>query len=291
MYKLDLEHLAPRLLKNMDAHTDYIKHTQTQANTIRGIVEQAKELRPLDNSLDYACKYTKHIQELLFHVRDSCPSINKPNEKLVAVTLMNKNKKVTFDEPVTSSRNISKQHDSSKTRESNKPLLPSTGVNSSTSDRGSKPTCNTKKNKISQTLRSNQKNNLEEHPRLDNSSLNKKNRVFEPIFNDVNVRSKSKSAKRNEKKKVWKPTGNMFTEIGYKWKPIERTFTIDGNRCPLTRITPTKVVPRKETIIASVIKMHSRRPKATKSVGSSSKSKTVGSKITNNSEPNQSWVI
>ncbi|GKA85717.1 hypothetical protein Tco_0807371 [Tanacetum coccineum] len=164
MYKLDLEHLAPRLLKNMDAHTDYIKHTQTQANTIRGIVEQAKELRPLDNSLDYA-------------------------------------------------------------------------------------------------------------------------------FNDVNVRSKSKSAKRNEKKKVWKPTGNMFTEIGYKWKPIERTFTIDGNRCPLTRITPTKVVPRKETIIASVIKMHSRRPKATKSVGSSSKSKTVGSKITNNSKPNQSWVI
>nr|GEV88947.1 integrase, catalytic region, zinc finger, CCHC-type, peptidase aspartic, catalytic [Tanacetum cinerariifolium] len=39
----------------------------------------------------------------------------------------------------------------------------------------------------------------------------------------------------------------MFTDIGYRWKPTGQTFTIDGNTCPLTRITSTKVVPLKET--------------------------------------------
>ncbi|GJY55780.1 retrovirus-related pol polyprotein from transposon TNT 1-94, partial [Tanacetum coccineum] len=36
--------------------------------------------------------------------------------------------------------------------------------------------------------------------------------------NDVNVRSKSKS-KSNKMRKVWKPTGKVFNEIGYSWKP------------------------------------------------------------------------
>ncbi|GJT68679.1 retrovirus-related pol polyprotein from transposon TNT 1-94 [Tanacetum coccineum] len=73
------------------------------------------------------------------------------------------------------------------------------------------------------------------------------------------------------------------------------TFTIDGNKCPLTSITSIKVVIPKETTIKSVptpepeTKVYHRKPKATKSIGSSSKSKTVGSKITNKSEPNQSW--
>ncbi|GJY90829.1 hypothetical protein Tco_0506025 [Tanacetum coccineum] len=80
-----------------------------------------------------------------------------------------------------------------------------------------------------------------------------------------------------------------------KWKPTGRNFTIDGNACPLTRITSTKVVPLMETIPKLVItqnpevKVYSRRPKVTKSVGSSSKSKIVKSRISNNSEPNQSW--
>ncbi|GJW20058.1 hypothetical protein Tco_0027494 [Tanacetum coccineum] len=88
---------------------------------------------------------------------------------------------------------------------------------------------------------------------------------------DVNVRSKS------------------------KWKPIGRTFTLVGNSCPLTRLTSTKVVPLKETTSKLVetqkleIKVYSRRPKPIKSVGSSSKSKIVESRITNTTEPNQSW--
>ncbi|GJZ36666.1 hypothetical protein Tco_0582857 [Tanacetum coccineum] len=53
MYKLDLEPLAPRLLHNREAHIDYLKYTQEQADILRGIVEQAKAKQPLDKELDF----------------------------------------------------------------------------------------------------------------------------------------------------------------------------------------------------------------------------------------------
>ncbi|GJW18405.1 retrovirus-related pol polyprotein from transposon TNT 1-94 [Tanacetum coccineum] len=122
MFKLDLDPLAPRLLKNREAHIDYLKHTQEQADILWGIVEQAKAKQPLDNTLDFACK--------------------------------------------------------------------------------------------------------------------------------------------------------LFTDIGYKWKPTGRLFTLVGNSCPLTKITPTKVVPIKKSTPHSVdtqkpeLKVYSRRPKHVKTVGS-----------------------
>ncbi|GJY83116.1 hypothetical protein Tco_0496492 [Tanacetum coccineum] len=72
-------------------------------------------------------------------------------------------------------------------------------------------------------------------------------------INNVNVRAQSKSAKLNQKKKIWKPFGKVFNEIGYKWRPTGRNFTIVGTKCPLTRITSTKVLPLKETIKQSVV--------------------------------------
>ncbi|GKG00323.1 hypothetical protein Tco_0302013, partial [Tanacetum coccineum] len=54
MFKLDLNPLAPRLLHNREAHIDYLKHTQEQADMLRGIVEQAKAKQPLDNALDFS---------------------------------------------------------------------------------------------------------------------------------------------------------------------------------------------------------------------------------------------
>ncbi|GJU48721.1 retrovirus-related pol polyprotein from transposon TNT 1-94 [Tanacetum coccineum] len=92
------------------------------------------------------------------------------------------------------------------------------------------------------------------------------------FVNDVNVRSKSKSAKSSKKKNIWKPTSKVFTDIGYKWKPIGRTFTIVGNTCLLTRITSTKVEPLKENTSKSVttpnpeINIYRRKTKVAKSV-------------------------
>ncbi|GKG20316.1 hypothetical protein Tco_0380117, partial [Tanacetum coccineum] len=94
------------------------------------------------------------------------------------------------------------------------------------------------------------KNKVEAQPR----KVNKKNRVFKPIcddnvkllklnvnsdlnyatckkslFNDVydkclldfvkTMNSRAKSAKKHKNQNIWKPTGHVFTEVGFKWKP------------------------------------------------------------------------
>ncbi|GJX12605.1 hypothetical protein Tco_0204363 [Tanacetum coccineum] len=207
--KNELSKLKGKMLKNnRNGHEVYIEKTIEYADTL--------------------CRFVKRARTY---------------EKLVVVTPINKDKRVRFAKPVTSSNNIPKQTDSLKTKYSNKPLLTSTGVIPTTSASGSKPSCNTKNNRISRPPRSNQKNKIEDHPRKVKSSLNKTNYISEPItnalvkrsvrnakfeymcaicnkclfdanhdmclidfVNDVNVRSKSKS-KRNKKKKAWKPTG------------------------------------------------------------------------------------
>ncbi|GJY36745.1 hypothetical protein Tco_0422123 [Tanacetum coccineum] len=150
-----------------------------------------------------------------------------------------------------------------------------------TSNCRSKPTCNKKNDRISQTPSRNMKNKVEAQPR----KVNKKNHVVEPIhdvdvklllskansklicatckksmFDGVhdmclldfveNVNSRAKSAKKHKKQNIWKPTGHVFIEVGLKWKPTVKTFTID---C------------------------------------SSKKAKIVESKNANHSEPNHTW--
>ncbi|GKE19826.1 hypothetical protein Tco_1431338 [Tanacetum coccineum] len=92
MYKLDPVILAPKVKNNREAHEYYLKHTMEQAVILREVVEQAKSQNPLDSASYSACMYVKLIQELLGYVRDTCPDIHKPSEKLVAVTPINKKK-------------------------------------------------------------------------------------------------------------------------------------------------------------------------------------------------------
>ncbi|GKF79574.1 hypothetical protein Tco_0235142, partial [Tanacetum coccineum] len=98
---------------------------------------------------------------------------------------MSKVKKVRFAEPLTASNNT-KQVESSKSSDSNTPMLSSTGVKCSTSNCGSKPKGNKKNDSISYTPSRNMKNKVESQPR----NVNKKNRVIEPIC-DVNVKHSS----------------------------------------------------------------------------------------------------
>nr|GEY55680.1 hypothetical protein [Tanacetum cinerariifolium] len=53
LLKIDVTSLAPKLRKNRTAHTDYIRHTQEEAATLREIVESERLLNPLNTSLDY----------------------------------------------------------------------------------------------------------------------------------------------------------------------------------------------------------------------------------------------
>ncbi|GJV55078.1 hypothetical protein Tco_1456083 [Tanacetum coccineum] len=235
--KLDLEPLSSKLKNNREAHVDYIRITKENADTLRDIVEQARTSNPLDNALAYACMYTKQVQELLVYVSDTCPSSPLKSEKLVAVTPMNKARKFTFAKTsTTSENNTKKQVDLHKTQTTNKPLVPSTSVKSSTNASGSIPRSTTKNTRILQTSSSNQKyQRVEAYTRNVKSSLDKGNSMSKSMcstckkclfdanhdlcvvnyLSDVNARASAKSVKSI--KKIWNTTGKMFKNVGYKW--------------------------------------------------------------------------
>nr|GEV06587.1 hypothetical protein [Tanacetum cinerariifolium] len=149
-------------------------------------------------------------KELLVYFSAPCPSLKHVSNKLVDVTPINRTRKVRS---------------------------------------------NTKKDMITQTSSSNKKKNkVEDHPRIVKSSLNNMNHVSKPVWNtnfklfvlnanselicatchecmfddiqcvcdylnDVNGHVKSKSVKsrssKSKKKKMWKPTSKVYTNVGY----------------------------------------------------------------------------
>ncbi|GKF28476.1 hypothetical protein Tco_0094818, partial [Tanacetum coccineum] len=144
--------------------------------------------------------------------------------KKVTVKPMNNVKKVRFTEPLTSSSNI-KLVESSNTSDSNTHVLSSTGVRCFTSNWGSKLPGNKRNDKISQSP-----TNSEILCATFNKSMF--DGVHDKCLLDLvqNGNKLTKSAKKHIKQNIWKPTGHVFTDIGFKWKPIGRIFTIVG--CP-----------------------------------------------------------
>ncbi|GKC49461.1 hypothetical protein Tco_1072206, partial [Tanacetum coccineum] len=269
--KDNVEPITPKLLNKRTAHSSYIKHTQEEAFVLRDIVEHVKANYPQDSLLESAFRYTKVIQELLSHIR----------------------------------------------------------VRLSTSASGSQPSGNTRNDKIQQTPSSNSKNKVEAHPRNVKSSLNKRNGTVKVngsasvqnskkhdnsnyvcindddcmssnnlcvsnSMNDVKFRAKPK--KKKSKKEIWKPTGKVFTKMGYIWRPTGRTFTIVGNACPLTRITTTNEVPSRKPIVLEskspkpvVNLVYSRKPRKNKNTESVSKTEVIKTISANKQEPSKSW--
>ncbi|GKA56834.1 hypothetical protein Tco_0755906 [Tanacetum coccineum] len=290
MLKNDVEPITPKLLNNRIAHSPYIKHTWEEATVLRDLVELVKANYPLYQPLESACRYTKQIQDLFTNISKTCPSINNSGDKLVVVTPKNKDKKIRFTEPVTSSGNTNTKIASSSNLVSNKPMLSSTGIKPSTSASGSQPSGNTKKDKIQQTPSSTQKNKVEAHPRKVKSSLKNKDCVVAPK-GTANVQHSKLNA--NSKLKCVKCNGCMLSDnhdlcvldfinnVNAR-RPTGRTFTIVGNACPLTRITTTTEVPlRKPTALESdtpkpvVTLVYSRKPRKSKTNVPVSKSKVV----------------
>nr|GEX08381.1 hypothetical protein [Tanacetum cinerariifolium] len=61
MFKLDLEPLSPKVLKNRDAHIDYIKHSREHADTLRELGERTRALRALNSDLNSALMQNPHF--------------------------------------------------------------------------------------------------------------------------------------------------------------------------------------------------------------------------------------
>nr|GFA02307.1 integrase, catalytic region, zinc finger, CCHC-type, peptidase aspartic, catalytic [Tanacetum cinerariifolium] len=177
LLKVDVAPLVPKLRKNRTAHTDYIRHTQEEAATLRETVESERLLSPLNTSLVYVCKYTRRIQELLMILQQTCPGLTDIGTKIVAVTPKNKTKQIRHTVHVTKSESVTVTTPTSTNLESNKPVLASTGVNLVSSASGSLSQDNTKNNRIRRTQKNAKKNKVEDYLRTVKSSLNKESVV------------------------------------------------------------------------------------------------------------------
>ncbi|GJU91332.1 retrovirus-related pol polyprotein from transposon TNT 1-94 [Tanacetum coccineum] len=253
MYAIDVK---PTLKNNRSAHLNYISHLKESVETVREIVEEARVVKPLDNSLNYACQYTKLSQELLEYVIGTCPKSFNERDNKAPSTPVTRKKQVTFsDKPGTSSSNTQKHKVHQRVQQTNIPVIPSTGVNDSTEASGSKPRSNTKKNRILPAKKENKKE-VEVRLRTNKSVWTKVNRVDSSISSKrVVINSNSESVCKtcnkcvnsashgmcvvnilnsvnatptvrivlNKKKQIWKPKGklsdNSLNKTKQIWKP------------------------------------------------------------------------
>nr|GEU35886.1 hypothetical protein [Tanacetum cinerariifolium] len=325
LYKVSMVNTSLKKLKHHLAGFDMVVKQRTMATAITEgkwefeltkagfrdeIIPFVKALKDLFNSFDqYMVDELSEVQnvfhqteqELLKIIRQTCPGFNNSREKLVAVTPKNKDKRVRFTEPVTSSGNTNKKTASSSNLVYNKPALSSTGVKPSTSASGSQPSC-TKKDKIQRPPRNTQKNKVEAHTRTVKSSLKNKNCAVEPKrtacvqHSKLNVNSELKCVTCN---------GCMFSDnhdlcvldfINNMNARVKSKSVKKSNMFPLTKITTTAVVPLKKPIALEsdtpkpvVTLVYSRKPKKSKNNVPISKSKHIKSLSANKKEPNKSW--
>ncbi|GJT11610.1 retrovirus-related pol polyprotein from transposon TNT 1-94 [Tanacetum coccineum] len=248
MYAIDVKPIPHPLKNNRSAHLNYISHLKESVETVREIVEEARVVKPLDSSLNYACRYTKLSQELLECVIGTCPKSFNERDNKAPSTPVTRKKQVTFsDKPGTSSSNTQKHKVHQRVQLTNIPVLPSTGVNDSTEASGSKPRSNTKKNRILPAKKENKKE-VEVRLRTNKSVWTKVNRVDSSISSKrVVINSNSESVNSashgmcvvnilnsvnatptvrivlNKEKQIWKPKGklsdNSLNKTKQIWKP------------------------------------------------------------------------
>ncbi|GJW75699.1 retrovirus-related pol polyprotein from transposon TNT 1-94 [Tanacetum coccineum] len=256
MYAIDVKPIPHPLKNNRSAHLNYISHLKESVETVREIVEEARVVKPLDSSLNYACRYTKLSQELLECVIGTCPKSFNERDNKAPSTPVTRKMQVTFsDKPGTSSSNTQKHKVHQRVQQTNIPVLPSTGVNDSTEASGSKPRSNTKKNRILPAKKENKKE-VEVRPRTNKSVWTKVNPVdsnisskrvvinsnSESVCKTCNKRVNSASHEMcvvnilksvnatptvrivlNNEKRIWKPKGklsdNSLNKTKQIWKP------------------------------------------------------------------------
>ncbi|GJU48996.1 retrovirus-related pol polyprotein from transposon TNT 1-94 [Tanacetum coccineum] len=212
MYAIDVKPIPHPLKNNRSAHLNYVKHLKESVETVREIVEEARVVKPLDNSLNYACQYTKLSQELLECVIGTCPKNFNEIDNKAPSTPVTRKKQVTFR------------------------------VNDSTEASGSKPRSNTKKNRILPAKKENKKE-VEVHLRTNNYEmcvvnilnsmnatptvkivLNKGKQIWKP-------KNKLSDNSLNKTKQVWKATGKLFANVGYQWRSTGKKVALGKLNC------------------------------------------------------------
>ncbi|GJX35567.1 retrovirus-related pol polyprotein from transposon TNT 1-94 [Tanacetum coccineum] len=226
-YAIEVESIPASLKNNRNIHHHYLNRLRDILDTLRKIVEHGRSKRPSDNSLEYACIYTKRSQELLANVRASCSkeSTNPTNH---------------VKQPIVQKTNV--------------PIIHSTEVNSDTKASMSKPRRNIKNDRTS-TAKSVPKKKVEDHIRNTNRPTNPQSRKFGES-NKLSKLGKQQELFANVGYQ-WKPTGRKFT-LGEQcpltritkpkvvpvrqWKPTGRIIPL-GEQCPVTRSIASTSAP------------------------------------------------
>ncbi|GJV83943.1 retrovirus-related pol polyprotein from transposon TNT 1-94, partial [Tanacetum coccineum] len=160
-YAINVESIPPCNRNNREVHLAYLKHLKESVETLRKVVEEAKEL------LEYA-------------IGTCLKDFNRRDKKHALIPLIRK-KQVTFENQCdTSNSNTHKHVEQMNTQKTNVHVPPSTRVNNCTDASRSQPRSNTKKNRILPTKSVNMKK-VETHPRTIKSSLKTMNHVDSSI--------------------------------------------------------------------------------------------------------------
>ncbi|GJW78851.1 retrovirus-related pol polyprotein from transposon TNT 1-94 [Tanacetum coccineum] len=173
-------------------------------------------------------KYVKLIQELLGYVKDTCPDIYKPSEKLVAVTPINK--KTVRSKSTDNIKNDRILQISSSTQKKNKVVDHSRIVKSSLN----KSNCVVEPFGNENVQHSKLNTNFELMCiKCNNSMFDARHELcFLEFVSDMNASSKSKSVKKAKKKEEWKPTRKNSIHLGDPIIQLLHLLLLSISGCP-----------------------------------------------------------
>lgn len=263
------------LRNNKLVHSNYLRYLKDCLVILRETIDDGRIPNKLDDVISGACFLTDRAQELLEYAIGTCPKSDNKTDRSFASHSNVGNKHVTFEYPqiMTQSTNMltGKQVE---TKHSNVPIIASTGVKGVSRARKSQPRCNTKKDRtlpaksalmkeVEESSRNNKvmlvkKNRVESNICVNNDVINSNSGAICKTCNECLIfgnhdscvvsflKSSMCSSVKNvlstkQVRQVWTKIGKVFTNIGYQWRPTGRRFTL-ANKCPLTRITNSKVV-------------------------------------------------
>ncbi|GKC78980.1 hypothetical protein Tco_1129754 [Tanacetum coccineum] len=172
-HAIDVDPLPQHLRNNRSVYNGYLHRLKDTLDTLCETVKEDRSNRPSDNSLEYACVYTKHSQELLEYMNASCPKADNKCDKFIATTPFTSKKHITFVDPLeTSGNNTLKHVKQQSAQQTNVPIIPSIGVSTATTTRRSQPKSNIMHDKTS-PANIVPKKKVEDHPRKNKSKLSK----------------------------------------------------------------------------------------------------------------------
>jgi hypothetical protein len=281
-YFCDAVEVSLPLRNNKLVHSNYLRHLKECLVILRETIEEDRITKPLDEVVVDVCFLSNRAQELLEYAISTCPKNDNKLQRLYATQSNDRNKHATVDIPQTLPHsNVMITNKQTTTKLTNVPIIASTGVKGVFEASGPQPRCNTKndralpaksalKNKVEESSRNNKKHLVNEKNRVD-SNICLNNDVIDsnsyaicktcneclivgnhdacvvPLFEPPVQSSVKNVLNDNHDRQVWKCTGKVFTNVGYQWMPTGRKFSL-GEKCPLTRLTNSKIVPVKKWI-------------------------------------------